>query len=67
MVEEPELTALEEHILGCPACAERAEQSAVWVDSIRAAVGENGSGAVVSRMAIPDLEGEAYCEEYTTN
>ena len=37
MVEEPELTVLEEHLLGCPACAERAEQSAVWVDAIRAA------------------------------
>ena len=30
MAEEPELTAIEEHLLGCP--AERAEQSAVWVD-----------------------------------
>ena len=37
MVEEPELTVLEEHLLGCEACAERAEQSAVWVDAIRAA------------------------------
>jgi hypothetical protein len=37
MVVEPELTTLEEHLLGCPACAERAEQSAAWVDAIRAA------------------------------
>jgi hypothetical protein len=44
MVVEPELTTLEEHLLGCPACAERAEQSAVWVDAIRAAA------------AKPDLE-----------
>jgi hypothetical protein len=29
--------ALEEHLLGCSACAERAEQSAVWVDAIRSA------------------------------
>jgi hypothetical protein len=40
MVEEPELTALEEHLLGCAACAERAEQSGVWVDAIRAAAAE---------------------------
>jgi hypothetical protein len=37
MVEEPELTALEEHLLGCADCAGRAEQSANWVDAIRAA------------------------------
>jgi hypothetical protein len=42
MVEEPELTALEEHILGCPTCAEWAEQSAVWVDAIRAAAAKTG-------------------------
>jgi hypothetical protein len=36
MAEEPELTAIEEHLLGCP--AERAEQSAVWVDAIRIAI-----------------------------
>jgi hypothetical protein len=37
MVEEPELTTLEEHILGCAACAERTEQSAAWVDAIQSA------------------------------
>ena len=38
MVQEPELAALEEHILGCAACAERAEECASWVDAIRAAL-----------------------------
>jgi hypothetical protein len=36
--EESELAALEEHLLGCPSCAERAEESAAYVDLMRAAI-----------------------------
>jgi len=35
---EEELAALEEHLLGCPECADRAEESAQYVDTIRAAL-----------------------------
>jgi hypothetical protein len=49
MVVEPELTTLEEHLLGCPACAERAEQSAVWVDAIRAAAAKPDLERLASR------------------
>jgi hypothetical protein len=35
MVEEPELTALQEHYLGCPSCAGRAEECAAYVDRLR--------------------------------
>ena len=34
--DEEELAALEEHYLGCPECAKRAEESADYVDAIRA-------------------------------
>jgi hypothetical protein len=36
--DEAELAALEEHYLGCPECAKRAEESADYVDAIRAGV-----------------------------
>lgn len=35
---ETELDLLEEHLLGCPKCAERAEKSAAYVDAMRAAL-----------------------------
>ena len=35
---EAELAPLEEHLLACPACAERAEATARYVDAIRAAI-----------------------------
>ncbi len=35
---EEELSLLEEHLLGCPSCAERAEASAEYVDLVRAAL-----------------------------
>jgi hypothetical protein len=38
VVDEVELAALEEHVLACPECAERAEESAVYVDMMRAAI-----------------------------
>jgi hypothetical protein len=38
VVDEAELAALEEHYLGCPECAKRAEESADYVDAIRAGV-----------------------------
>ena len=38
IVEDTELAALEEHLLACPACAERAEATARYVDAIRAAI-----------------------------
>jgi anti-sigma factor RsiW len=38
MVEdEAELAALEEHILACAACAERAEEAQDFIDAMRAA------------------------------
>ena len=33
---EADLALLEEHYLGCPECAERAEESADYVDAMRA-------------------------------
>jgi hypothetical protein len=36
IAEELELAAIEEHILACPSCAERAEQVQDYVDAMRA-------------------------------
>jgi hypothetical protein len=38
VTDEAELTRLEEHYLGCPECAGRAEELAGYVDAIRAAI-----------------------------
>jgi hypothetical protein len=38
IVGEAELAPLEEHLLSCPGCAERAEQVAEYVDTMRAAI-----------------------------
>jgi hypothetical protein len=38
VVDEAELTTLEEHVLACPECAGRAEQAADYVDTLRAAI-----------------------------
>jgi hypothetical protein len=38
VTDESELAALEEHYLGCPQCAERAEEAADYVDAVRAAL-----------------------------
>jgi len=38
VTDEEELAAIEEHYLGCPECAKRAEESAGYVDSIRAGI-----------------------------
>jgi hypothetical protein len=38
VVDETELAPIEEHILSCPTCAQRAEQAAQYVDAIRAAI-----------------------------
>ena len=35
---EDELAQLEEHILGCPSCAERAEEVQDYVDAMRVAL-----------------------------
>ena len=35
---EAELALLEEHLLACAECAQRAEESAAYVDAIRAAM-----------------------------
>jgi len=40
ITEEAELAPLEEHLLACPACAERAELVADYVDSMRRAIME---------------------------
>jgi hypothetical protein len=36
--DEAELAPLEEHLLGCPRCVERAEEAAAYVDTLRAAI-----------------------------
>ena len=38
VVAEAEFAPLEEHSLACPTCAERAEQTAQYIDSLRAAI-----------------------------
>jgi hypothetical protein len=38
VVDEAELAPLEEHLLCCPKCAERAEEAADYVDAIRAGI-----------------------------
>jgi hypothetical protein len=38
VAEGSELAPLEEHLLGCPYCAERAEKTAQYVDALRAAL-----------------------------
>jgi hypothetical protein len=38
MVTGAKLELLEEHIIGCPACAERAAEAADYVDALRAGV-----------------------------
>jgi hypothetical protein len=38
VTDEEESAAIEEHYLGCPKCAELAEKSAQYVDTIRAAI-----------------------------
>ena len=38
VVDEAELAPLEEHLMACPECVERAEQTAVYVDTLRAAI-----------------------------
>jgi hypothetical protein len=36
VTDESELAPLEEHLLGCPRCVERAEEAATYVDTLRA-------------------------------
>jgi len=38
VVDEAELAPLEEHLLSCPRCVERAEEAAAYVDTLRAAM-----------------------------
>jgi hypothetical protein len=38
MVTGTELDQLEEHIISCPACADRAEEAADYVDAVRAGI-----------------------------
>ena len=38
VVDEAELAPLEEHLLVCPNCVERAEESADYVDAIRGGI-----------------------------
>ena len=38
--DESELALLEEHLLACPSCVERAEEAQNYVDAIRAAIVE---------------------------
>ena len=40
IVEETELAALEEHLLACSACAERAQATADYIDAMRRAIVE---------------------------
>lgn len=38
VIDEAELAPIEEHLLACPTCAQRAEQAAEYVDTLRAAI-----------------------------
>ena len=38
VVDEAQLAPIEEHLLACPNCVERAEDSADYVDAVRAAI-----------------------------
>jgi len=38
VVDEAELASLEEHVLACPECADRAESAAEYVDTLRVAI-----------------------------
>jgi hypothetical protein len=38
VVGEAELAPLEEHLLACPGCAERAEEAAAYVEALQAAM-----------------------------
>jgi hypothetical protein len=38
VVDEAELAAIEEHLLWCSICVDRAEESAAYVDSLRAGI-----------------------------
>jgi predicted anti-sigma-YlaC factor YlaD len=38
VTDEEELAAIEEHLLGCPECAELAQEAADYVDTIRVAI-----------------------------
>jgi hypothetical protein len=38
IADEAELAPFEEHLLSCAACAERAEEAAQYVDTLRAAM-----------------------------
>ena len=40
--DESELALLEEHLLACPSCVERAEEVQNYVEAIRAAIVEGG-------------------------
>ena len=42
ITEESDLAPLEEHIIGCSACATRADETQDYVDAIRAAIIEGG-------------------------
>jgi hypothetical protein len=42
VTDEPEIAPLEEHLLACSLCVERAEESQGRVDAIRAAIIEGG-------------------------
>ena len=38
VVDEAELAPIEEHLLACPQCVERAKRAAAYVDTLRAAI-----------------------------
>jgi hypothetical protein len=38
VIREDELADLEEHLLGCPSCVERAEETQDYMDAIRVAL-----------------------------
>ena len=40
MIEEPELSTVEQHLLWCQECVKRAEECASYVDTVRAAVAQ---------------------------
>src|SRR5580700_2593205 len=59
VTDETELTPLEEHLLWCASCIDRAEQTAAYVEAIKSAAAELVQGAESKESAAPAPESSA--------
>jgi hypothetical protein len=55
VTDETELAALEEHLLWCGSCVDRAEAAAQYVDVVRAAACDSAESAIKSASALPSM------------